>query len=86
MKYMVLKGFAGVNKNNVKTYFSPENQALIGDLPAAEISKHIKAGNIAEVDPKVVAAARAAEEAPLEVAPAEPETSARKTARKGGKQ
>lgn len=85
MKYQVLKGFAGVNKDNVKVYFSPENQHLIPDtLSSAEISKHIKAGNILEVDPKAVAAAKAAESAPLETQPAEPEASGRKTSRKSG--
>lgn len=84
MKYSVLKGFAGVNKDGVKTYFSPENQHLVGDLPAAEISKHLKAGNIAEIDPKSLAAAKAAEEAGSS---ATPETaSAKKSARKGGSQ
>lgn len=87
MKYQVLSGFAGVNKDNVKIYFSPENQHLIGDLPSAEISKHIKAGNIVEVPASAVKAARAAENAPAEAPPAEPETATtgRRASRKGGK-
>lgn len=86
MKYQVLRGFAGVNKKNVKVYFSPENQhTLTDELSSAEIEKHVKAGNIAEVSSAALAAAKAAEEAPLESAPAEPETAGRKTSRKGGK-
>lgn len=83
MKYQVLKGFAGVNKDNVKVYFSPENQHLISELPASEISKHVKAGNIMEIDSKALAAAREAEDAPLEAAPGETLTG-KKSARKGG--
>lgn len=85
MKYQVLKGFAGVNKDNVKVYFSPENQHLISDLPASEISKHIKAGNIQEVDSKAVSAQKAAENAPLESAAELETTTERKSTRKGGK-
>lgn len=86
MKYQVIKGFAGVNKKNVKVYFSPENQHTLADeLSSSELAKHVKAGNIMELDPKALAAAKAMEDAPLEVAPAETEPSARKTARKGGR-
>lgn len=84
MKYQVLKGFAGVTSKKEKVYFSPENQHLISTLPAAEISKHIKAGNIAELDAKAVKAAEAAAES---TTPSEPETvkSSAKSP-KGGKQ
>lgn len=74
-KYSVVKGFAAVGEDNVKKYFSPANAHEVGDLPASEIKKHVKAGNLAEYEEP-----RSAKEAPLEAPSAETDES---TSKKG---
>jgi hypothetical protein len=51
-KYQAISGFAAVGEDKVKRYFSPSNSHEIADLPDAEIKKHLKAGNIAEINEK----------------------------------